>query len=141
MNEVFERVKKDESYRRHAYRCRAGVLTIGYGRNIDEEAGGPGVSEVESSFLLRNDLAISESHMKVVFNNWESMGQVRRNALINMRMNLGPGRFIGFRNMVAAIRRGSWGIAGMEARDSRWYYQVGSRAERIAKAIETGASI
>jgi len=117
------------------------VWTIGYGRNIDGDAGGPGISEVEAGFLLRNDVAAAEIHLRGVFPNWKTMGQARRNAFINMRFNLGPSRFLGFINMIAAVTRGAWGIAGMEARDSRWYFQVGSRAERIARTIETGVSL
>lgn len=139
--DVFDRAKRDEGFSRYPYRCTGGALTIGYGRNIDEENGGPGISEIEAGFLLRNDLAAAEIHLRGVFSNWETMGPVRQGAFINMRMNLGPSRFLGFRNMIAAARRGLWDIAGREARDSRWYFQVGMRAERIAREIETGVSI
>ena len=141
MTDLWEQIKHDEGYRCYPYRCSAGVLTIGYGRNIDEVGGGPGIAEDEAAHMLRNDLHSAEIDMKGIFPNWADIGQARRNAFINMRFNLGPTRFRGFVNMIEAARRGVWGIAGMEARDSRWYFQVGGRAERIARTIETGVSL
>ena len=139
--DLFEQIKKDEGFRRYPYRCPAGALTIGYGRNIDEEKGGPGIAEDEAAFMLRNDLVGAELHLKALFGNWGAMGQVRRNALLNMRFNLGPFRFGGFVKMITAVQKGYWDVAGREARDSRWYFQVGQRAERIARELETGVSL
>ena len=141
MTELFEQIKQDEGFRRHPYECTAGALTIGYGRNIDPDHGGPGISEDEAHHMLRNDLAAAEIDLRGVFPNWKTIGLVRQNALVNMRFNLGPNRFRGFTNMIAAINRGAWGMAGFEARDSRWFHQVGQRAVRIAQEIETGVSL
>ena len=47
MTGLFDRVKRDEGFRRYPYRCSAGALTIGYGRNIDEYHGGGGINVIE----------------------------------------------------------------------------------------------
>ena len=141
MMDLFEQIKKDEGFRRYPYQCSAGAWTVGYGRNIDANHGGPGVSEDEAHHMLRNDIAKAERHLKEVFPNWLTMGTVRQNALINMCLNLGAGGFSRFVNMISAIKRGYWGKAGFEARDSRWFVQVGRRAERVAQEIETGVAL
>ena len=142
MTSLWERIILDEGgYRCYPYKCSAGVLTIGYGRNIDEARGGSGIAEDEAALMLTNDISKAEAHMKAIFPNWEPMGQARRNAFINMRYNLGGRGFTRFVNMIEAAKRGFWDAAGREARDSTWYFQVGSRAERIARTIETGVSL
>ena len=43
-----DRVKMHEGLRLKPYRCTSGKLTIGYGRNIEDN----GITEAEASFLL-----------------------------------------------------------------------------------------
>jgi lysozyme len=56
-------------------------------------------------------------------------------ALINMRFQMGPGGFRGFRKMVAALRRFDFKTAADEAMDSNWYKQTPSRAMRVVDLI------
>ena len=37
---------------------------------------------------------------------------------------------------IAALKDYKWALAGAEARDSRWYSQVGDRAERLCQRLE-----
>ena len=37
INEATEQLKQDEGWRLKPYRCTAGKLTIGYGRNIEDK--------------------------------------------------------------------------------------------------------
>jgi lysozyme len=55
-----------------------------------------------------------------------------------MLFNLGEKRFRGFKDMIAAVKRGDWGAASLHARQSKWARQVGKRAERIEGLIRDG---
>ena len=57
-------------------------------------------------------------------------------SLVNMIFNLGRTRLRGFRRMNIAISAGDWKEAAKEGRDSRWYFQVGNRAERLMTRME-----
>jgi len=46
-------IKLHEGFRTHPYRCTAGKLTIGYGRNLDDV----GILETEAEHMLGNDMA------------------------------------------------------------------------------------
>ena len=37
---------------------------------------------------------------------------------------------------IAALKDYKWALAGAEARNSRWYSQVGDRAERLCQRLE-----
>ena len=60
-------------------------MTIGVGRNIDED-GGIGLSDAEVYTLLRND--ICDQELDEAFE-WYSFDQVRKDALCNLSFNLG----------------------------------------------------
>lgn len=138
---VFDQIRADEGYRAYPYRCSSGILTIGYGRNIDEPAGGRGLSEVEADFMLRNDVAAAEIDLKGIFTNWDKIDLVRKGALINMRYQLGPGGFRGFHNTIRAVQHGLWTLASEHALDSRWAVQTPHRALRVAEELRTGVAL
>jgi len=53
-----------------------------------------------------------------------------------MMFNLGRPRLSKFKKMTAALEMGDWKTAAIEGRDSRWYNQVGNRAERLMTRME-----
>jgi len=67
LDALLESLKTEEGFRARAYKCTAGHLTIGYGRNIDES--GLGVTEEEASYLLKNDVlrTIKELQRKFIW--------------------------------------------------------------------------
>ena len=50
-----EMLTAHEGSKSHAYKCTAGKITVGVGRNIDPE-GGLGLSQEEITYLLSNDI-------------------------------------------------------------------------------------
>ncbi len=122
-----------EGLRLKPYRCPAGKLTIGVGRNLEDV----GISQAEAMLMLHNDIAAATADL-VRFTWYDQVGPVRLRALIDMRINLGPGRFRGFRRMLEALERGDYQAAALEMRTSVWAAQVGARAERLARMMETG---
>jgi lysozyme len=135
---LFEQLKRHEGFRAHPYRCSAGRLTIGYGRNLDDV----GVSEEEAETLLREDMAAASSvaarYLGEVFDEMDEREPVRLAVVENMAFNLG-GRLMGFRNFRAALGAGDWNRAADEMLDSRWARQVGARAVELAEQMRTGA--
>ena len=117
------------------YKCPAGKLTIGVGRNIEDN----GIRREESRYMLTNDIAECESDLRRVFDNFEAFSENRRVALVDLRFNLGPSRFRSFKKMIAAIQRGDWLHAACEAMDSRWAHQVQkSRVDTITRQLAEG---
>jgi lysozyme len=127
-------LKRDEGFRARPYRCTAGKLSIGYGRNLDDH----GISEAEAGILLVNDVAAAEADLSRLLPWWMSLDQVRRDAIGNMAFNLGSPRLMQFKSMLAAARAGNWDRAAAEAGDSKWADVVGARAVRIQHMLRTG---
>ena len=137
MSKLEEQIAEHEGFRSYAYQDSLGYWTIGYGRLIDKSKGG-GITVAEGRYLLRNDIG---SHAIALVNHFPwvvGLDEVRRNVLIDMAFNLGiPGLSL-FRNTLAAVKRGDWQAAASGMRNSKWAEQVGNRAERLARAMETG---
>lgn len=123
---------QDEGLRLKPYKDTVGVLTIGYGLNLED-----GITERMALFMMREKLIEAIEDLQG-FPFWSLANEARRHALISMRYNLGPNRFRGFTRMIAAANRGDWRTAADEARDSKWYGQVKTRGPRVVTAIETG---
>ena len=122
-----------EGFRKFPYRCSANKLTIGYGRNIEDN----GISKAEAGVLLRNDLGIALRAARTL-DGWYQADPVRRLVLADMVYNMGLPRVKKFKKMLRAFAQGAYDIAAVEMKDSRWYDQVGRRAWKLVEAMETG---
>ncbi|MEK9669529.1 MAG: glycoside hydrolase family protein [Gammaproteobacteria bacterium] len=114
-----------------------GHLTIGYGRLIDPEVAGSGITEEEAEALLMSDIErFEEAAERVVGSEvWSWLSQRRRDVLTEMCFNMGPSNLAKFQNMIAALEVQDYDLAAAEALDSRWAKQVGQRAERLARRL------
>jgi len=130
---VKELLVKHEGVRLKPYRCPAGKLTIGVGRNIEDN----GITEAEAMFLLANDIRRVELELEP-FAWYNGLDDVRKAALVDMCFNLGLPRLLKFRKMIAALARRDYGEAAMEMLDSAWARQVGARAVRLSNMVKTG---
>jgi lysozyme len=129
--DLVQQVMAHEGFRQKPYLCTAGKLTIGYGRNLDDN----GLTQAESLALLLNDLAECEKDLQS-FPWWDGLSAARKHALLDMRYNLGPTRFRGFKKMLKALDAGNFAEAAAQMRDSKWARQVPQRAETLAKMVE-----
>lgn len=137
MSKLIEQLKRHEGVRTHAYKCSADYITVGVGRNIDED-GGLGLSDDEIDYLLAND--IKRCKQELVALSWfVDLDEVRQDALINLCFNLGLTRLLGFRNAMAAMAEGDYEKAADEFLDSRWATQVGRRAIEVTNMIRSGS--
>jgi lysozyme len=135
--ELIDSIKLGEGFSRTAYRCSLDKLTLGFGRCIDSDVPGAGITEEEAEYLLTNDIErFAEAAERVVGAEvWSWLSQRRRDVLTELAFNMGPANLGKFKNMLAAIESEDFGTAADELLDSRYARQVGQRAERLAARL------
>ena len=129
-----ELIKHHEGFRSRAYRCTAGKLTIGYGRNIQDN----GITRDEAEQLLMNDVGDVRRTLIQNLLFWEQLDRVRQTVLVDMCFNLGWPKFSQFRKMINALALRDYSLAATEMLQSRWAKQVPNRAGRLIKMMSTG---
>lgn len=120
-------IKLHEGKRLKPYRCTAGKLTIGYGRNLEDV----GISDREAHILLVNDVKLCVNNLKGNLKFWNDLSEVRQAVLIDMCYNLGWGGLSQFKHFLAALEAKDFNMAAVEMLDSKWAKQVGARANRL----------
>jgi lysozyme len=134
VEKLLKELTRDEGIRLKPYRCTAGKLTIGIGRNLDDK----GISQAEAEFLARNDIAavIAELDRRIPW--WKGLDDVRQRVLVNMGFNLGVDGLMAFKTTLAAVQAGRYLDAAQGMMASKWAKQVGHRAERLALMMRDG---
>lgn len=122
---------KHEGLRLKPYKCPADKLTIGVGRNIEDN----GITKDEAMYILRGDMATIAAELLHAFPWIDALSVTRQDALINMAFNLGMPRFKKFKKMLAALEIGDWQRSREEMLNSKWARQVGARASELAFMI------
>ncbi len=129
---VAEQLIEHEGLKLKPYRCPAGKLTIGVGRNLEER----GISEDEALFLLNSDISeCLEDLQKLFSNKFASLPESVQRVLVDMRFNLGATGFRGFKKMIKAVKEEDFAQAALEMQDSRWFQQVGNRGMKLVKMM------
>ena len=140
--QVQKQLAVDEGIVHEVYLDHLGYATFGIGHLItdkDPEQGcdvGTPVSEERVTQAFQADLDIAIGECKVLYDLWETYPGEVQEILVNMMFNLGRPRLSGFKNFKKAVDSGDWKTAGIEGRDSKWYRQVGNRAERLMVRME-----
>lgn len=111
-----------------------GNVTIGIGRNLT----GKGLSEPERQLLFGNDLADIERQLSGALPWTSAIDPVRKCILADMCFNMGINRLLAFTRTLSLIRTGRYVEAAGAMLDSLWAKQVGQRAIRLAKMMESG---
>jgi lysozyme len=120
-----------------AYMCPAGHWTIGIGRNIDPN-GGIGLSDEEVDMLLEGDILRVMEELSAEYPWFNSLDDVRKNALIDIGFNLGATRLRLFKKALAAMEVADYSQSADEFMRSLWAKQVGSRAIELTEMIRNG---
>ena len=127
-------LSRDEDRRAKPYIDTVGKTTIGVGRNLDDV----GLRADEIDLMLTNDIAAAVADLDRSLPWWRGLSDARRRVMANMAFNLGIGRLLGFKNMLAATSAGRYGEAAAEMLNSKWAKQVGDRAIRLATMMKAG---
>ena len=150
--QLSESVKKHEGFQNKAYRDSLGVLTIGYGFNLERpdakeilakvgaelEPVRSGVQTLtESQCLAILEFCIEESlgYVEKLVPNWNDLPGQCRIVLAEMVFQLGPSKFAKFKQMLAAIARLDYHKAAVEMLDSMWALQCPARAGELARRM------
>lgn len=131
---LVDRIALHEGFRPKVYKDSVGVLTIGYGRNLEHN----GITEDEAEYLLRNDVQTAINGARGLFDNFDALDDVRQEVLVEMAFNLGAVRLSQFKKMIAAVERFDFAAAADEMKDSLWHNQVKMRATELEGAMLTG---
>ena len=147
--EALQRLCLHEGVRLQPYRCTAGYLTIGIGRNLETNPPTAeelkvigdwksGITKNAAFYLLRNDIARTEKECRQHIPFWKELDDERQYALLDMAFNLGIKGLLKFKKMLAHLWVGEYKSAKKELLNSRYAKQVKGRSERIGRLIETG---
>lgn len=146
---LIEQLKRDEGSVKNAsglhvpYRCTAGKLTIGYGHNLDANpisglSERSAISEAEATRILEGDVRKVKALVTRAFPWAASLDAPRFAVLTNMAFNMGIRGLYSFTNTLSAVQNGEYEDAARRMIASKWATQVGNRARRLAKQMETG---
>jgi len=149
LERIKEQLVRHEGLRLKPYRCTAGKLTIGIGRNLDAN----GISQTEAFMLLENDIRNCEKQLlDEIPEIYNGLDEVRKSVLLNMCISipqsrfaplrepcyLGIGGLLEFNNTLAFIAAGDWERAANGMLASKWAKQVGRRAIELSELMRKG---
>tara|TARA_R110002012_G_scaffold11497_5_gene51866 strand:- start:203 stop:631 length:429 start_codon:yes stop_codon:yes gene_type:complete len=137
MEKLIKMLKRHEGTETHAYECSEGKITVGVGRNIDQQ-GGMGLSEDEIDYLLQNDIERVIKELATEYEWFNSLDDVRKDAIVDISFNLGQTRLRLFKRALAAMDAANYKEAATEFLDSKWAKQVGGRALELTDMISSG---
>jgi lysozyme len=151
-----QRLVVNEGLKTKAYKCPAGYLTIGIGRNLDSNPlseeekcyiGHPvkkGIDENQAFYLCRNDLKKVRADLDRELPWWRDLNADRQFVMIDLCFNMGIGKkggkkgLLSFQNTLQSIATGFYIKASEQLLQSKYARDVGIRAERNAYALRTG---
>ena len=127
--------RRTNSRGRHMpYTCPAGRLTLGYGRNIEDN----GISESEAIDLLTADAIQAYRDAADLIPNWAALNDVRQNVCASMAFQMGKPTLAKFKKFLAAVNEQRWEDAAYEMMSSSWYAQSGKRSIRLKTEMLAG---
>ena len=149
---IIQRLCIHEGIRLMPYRCPAGYLTIGVGRNLDtnpltdEELKvcgdwKHGITKNAAFYLLRNDIVKVGNECIKYIPFFKNLDNERQYVLLDMAFNLGIKGLLKFKKMLANMAQGNYNQAAEECLNSKYAKDTGKRAQRIAQTIRTGKFI
>lgn len=135
LNRIKAQLVRHEGLRLKPYRCTAGKLTIGIGRNLDDR----GISQKEAYAMLERDILDFEQQLlDEIPDVYTGLDEVRQSVLLNMCFNLGMKGLLEFKNTLGFVSAGDWERAANGMLASKWAKQVGMRAIELSELMRKG---
>jgi lysozyme len=142
---LIKQLRIDEGCKFRAYQCPAGIWTCGVGHNLEAHpdkdypprATTSCTPEKADEWLISD---INEAE-RAMLNRWPWMRDIAPDAyeaVLNLCFNMGAATFSGFPNTLKALRDHDYESAAHHLEQSKWYLQVGKRAQRVV-AMMRGA--
>lgn len=136
-NRLTIQLMEHEGVRYLPYRDTVGKLTIGIGRNLTDV----GISRSEAIYLLGNDINKVIEQLDELLPWWRDLDEVRQRVLADMAFNMGIHRLLEFATTLGMVKAGEHADAAQQMLRSKWARQVGRRARRLSRMMETGLDI
>jgi len=133
IHELINEITEDEGFISKPYKDTLGVLTIGFGTNIEQ-----GITRPMARAMFETDLRdkIKELENKKPF--VVMLSEERQKIIFNMVYQLGVGGVLKFKKMWLALENEDYKTASIEMLDSKWAKQTPSRAKRLASRMKRG---
>ena len=141
IDKLREQLKIDEGCVYEIYNDHLGYPTFGIGhlvRDSDPECGSPlgtAVSEGRVIEAFAADIEIVLSDCNTLYPDFEDLPEEAQQIIANIMFNLGRPRLSKFVGMKRGVDVKDWNSAADEMVDSRWYRQVGARADRLVNRM------
>jgi len=136
-----EQLKIDEGCVYELYNDHLGYPTFGIGHLVIEsdpengqEVGTP-VSADRIIEAFEQDVETVLSDCAILYPDFDELPEEVQQIIANMMFNLGRPRLSAFKGMKAGVDSRDWNEAADQMVDSRWYRQVGARAERLVERM------
>jgi len=142
LDQLRMQLEYDEGCKYEIYLDHLGLPTFGIGHLVteddpehDQEVGTP-VSEERVVEAFENDIQVTLSECRKLYENWSDLPDEVQLIIANMMFNMGRPRLSGFKKFNQAIANKEWEEASKEMIDSKWYRQVTNRAERLVQRMK-----
>ena len=141
LEQLREQLEIDEGCVYEIYNDHLGYPTFGIGHLViesDPENGqeiGTPVSESRVIEAFEQDVQTVLSDCAILYPDFDELPEEAQQVIANMMFNLGRPRLSAFKGMKAGVDSRDWNEAADQMVDSRWYRQVGARAERLVERI------
>ena len=141
LEQLREELTDDEGCKYEIYLDHLGYPTFGIGhlvRDDDPEHGeevGTSVSKDRVIEAFESDIETVLSDCKLLYSDFDDLPEEAQRIIANMMFNLGRPRLSKFVGMKRGVDAKDWNAAADEMVDSRWYRQVGARAERLVNRM------
>lgn len=146
---VCRRLAFHEGVKLRPYRDSVGKLTIGVGRNLDDNPLTPeerkacgdiyqGITKNAAYMLLRNDVTRCEEELRKNIPFYLKLDVERQYALLDICFQQGLQGLLKYKKMLKHLENKEYHGAAFECLNSNYHKQTPSRCERIAKLIKIG---
>ena len=131
----------DEGVVHEIYLDHLGYPTFGIGHLVtesDSEYGlevGTAISAERCAQAFKSDIQGVLRDCNILYSNFSYLPEEVQQIIANMMFNLGRPRLSKFAGMKRGVDSEDWNAAADEMVDSRWYRQVGARAERLVNRM------
>lgn len=132
-----ELIKRFEGCRLEAYRCPAGVLTIGYGHTGNVRQG-QRITQTDADRLLREDAARIEEDVRITLGGLR-LSACKMDALVSFAFNVGVGAF-GTSTLARKVKANP-DDASIRSEFLRWVFAGGKRLQGLVRRREEEAKM
>ena len=141
VDKLRKQLEIDEGVVHEIYLDHLGYPTFGIGHLViesDPEHGkevGTVISESRVAEAFESDIVGVLSDCETLYPDFGDLPEEAQQIIANMMFNLGRPRLSKFVGMKRGVDAKDWNSAADEMVDSRWYRQVGARAERLVNRM------